>query len=191
MSEGAQIIAILLLVGVGVALIGLMLLSNARENRKRALQTGQRVTAEANEWIASIKQHDLLPVESSIILKADEAAYYEAPSALYETRAVRYSAGGGFRVAKGLYLGGARSLSAQEWTQIDVGTLTVTNQRLVFNGAKADRVVPLKKIVSANAASPSQVEVTTESRQKSMVFDASNPIILAAIFDGLCWWACL
>jgi hypothetical protein len=190
MNEVAQIITLLLFVGGGVALIGFMLLSNARENRKRALQTGQRLDAEAEEWLASIKQHDLLPVESSIILKADEAAYYEAPSALYETRAVRYSAGGGlgFRVAKGVYLGGggARSLSEQEWTQIDVGTLTVTNQRLVFNGAKADRVVPLKKIVSASTASLSQVEVTAEGRQKSMVLDAANPIILATIFDWLC-----
>lgn len=93
---------------------------------------------------------------------------------------VRYSAGGGFRVG---------SLSEQEWTQIDVGTLTVTNQRLVFSGAKADRVVPIKKLVSANVRGLSQVEVTAEGRQKSMVFDAANPMILATIFGSVCEFA--
>jgi hypothetical protein len=77
-------------------------------------------------------------------------------------------------------------LSEQEWNQVDAGMLTVTNKRLVFNGAKADRVVPLSKIVSANAASLSQVEVSAEGRQKSMMFDAVNPVILSTIFDLVC-----
>lgn len=62
MNEGVQIIAILLLVGVGI----LKLLSNARENRKSALQTGpsiteikaeialgQRLIAEGSEWFTA------------------------------------------------------------------------------------------------------------------------------------------
>jgi hypothetical protein len=189
-------IAVLLILGFLFTLLGYMLrsnyremLSNARENQKLALQTGQRLDAEAEEWIASMKERGLLTVESSIILKADEVAYYEAPSALYETGAVLYSTGGGlgFRVAEGVYLGGggARSLSEQEWTQLDAGMLTVTNTRLVFSGAKADRVVPLKKIVSANSASLSQVKVTAEDHQTSMLFDAANPVILANIVDLL------
>ena len=195
--KGGSIIALLLILGFLFALLGFMLLSNyremlsnARENQKLALQTGQRLDAEAEEWTKSITEHGLLSVESSIILKADKVAYYEAPSALYETCEVRYSTGGGlaFRVANGVYLGGggARSLSGQEWTQLDAGTLTVTNKRFVFNGAKADRVVPLERIVSANSASLSQVKVTDEGHQKSMVFDAANPVILANIVDLLC-----
>jgi hypothetical protein len=189
MNEGVQITAILLLVVVGI----LKLLSNARESRKSTLQTGpsindlkaelalgQRQLAEGSEWLTASKEHGLRSINSSIILKADEAAFYEAPSALYETRAVRYSAGSGFRVG---------SLSEQEWTQIDVGTLTVTNQRLVFNGAKADSVVPIKELLSANMKSLSKVEVTAEGLQKSMVFDAANPMILATIIGSVCEFA--
>jgi hypothetical protein len=173
-----------------VIAIGVGLILNQNGNRKRALQINEQLIAEAKAWLASVKESGLLPVKASIILKADEYAFYEAPSALYETRAVRYSTGGGvgFRVAKGVYVGGggARSLSEQEWNQVDAGTLTVTNKRLVFNGGKADRVVPLTKIVSANAVSLSQVEVSAEGRQKSMMFDGANPVILSTIFDFLC-----
>jgi hypothetical protein len=157
---------------------------------KRNLKTSERLIAEAQGWAASVKESGLLSISSSIILKNGEVAFYEAPSALYETRAVRYSTGGGlgFRVARGVYVGGgaSRSLSEQEWTQVDTGTLTVTNKRLVFNGARADRVVPIAKIVSASVASLSQVEVSAEGRQKSMMFDAANPIILSTIFDSVC-----
>jgi len=181
----------LIILGV-LMLIAVLVIAILSENgnRKRVLQTSERLIAEAKEWLASIKENGLLSIKSSIILKAGEYAFYEAPSALYETRAVRYSTGGGvgFRVAKGVYVGGggARSLSEQEWNQVDAGTLTVTNKRLVFNGAKADRVVPLTKIVSANAVSLSQVEVSAEGRQKSMMFDAANPVILSTMFDLVC-----
>ena len=180
---------IVLAIIAAAIIVGLVRYTDA--NRKRVEQLRQQLVNDAQEWIASVKEQGLLPIQnSSIILKTDERAYYEAPSSLYETRAVRYSTGGGvgFRVAKGVYVGGggSRSLSEQEWNQVDAGMLTVTNKRLVFNGAKADRVVPLSKIVSANAASLSQVEVSAEGRQKSMMFDAVNPVILSTIFDLVC-----
>jgi hypothetical protein len=124
-----------------------------------------------------------------MILKSDENAFYSASSALHETRAVRhYEAGhAGFRVAKGVYIGGTkgRSTSTQEWNKIDTGVLTVTNRRLVFDGVSEDRTVLLDKIVSVESDA-SSIQVSVDDRQKSMIFEASNPLILAAIIRICC-----
>jgi hypothetical protein len=84
----------------------------------------------------------------------------------------------GLRVAKGVWVGGTsgRSASTQEWTKIDVGSLTITNKRLLFDGAKEDRTVPLTKIISVHNTLTG-VEVSVEGCQKAMVFDAANPLI--------------
>jgi len=70
----------------------------------------------------------------------------------------------------------ARSASTQEWIKIDVGSLTITNKRLVFDGAKEDRTVPLTKIISVHNILTG-VEVSVEGREKAMVFDAANLLI--------------
>ncbi len=129
------------------------------------------------------------PVPARILLKPGETAFYSAPSILYETRAVRHYQSGsvGFRVAKGIYVGGSkgRSISSQEWSQIDAGTLTITNKRLIFDGGGADRTVALNKVLSAESRMDG-VEVSAESRQKSMVFAAENPLILATVIHICC-----
>jgi hypothetical protein len=128
-------------------------------------------------------------VPTDLILKSGESAFYSASSALYETRAVRQYQSGytGFRVAKGIYIGGSRgrSTSSQEWSKIDSGILTITNKRLIFDGGSADRSVALGKILAADSSLDS-VEVSVENRQKSMVFAAENPLVLAVIIRICC-----
>jgi hypothetical protein len=73
---------------------------------------------QARDFAASLQQNRALPiVQTDIILKPGENAFYSTPSTLYETRAVRsYQAGhSGVRVAKGMYIGGTtgRSISTQ------------------------------------------------------------------------------
>jgi hypothetical protein len=140
--------------------------------------------------MAGVEQSRALPiVTTNIILKSGESAFYSAPSALYETRAVRHYQSGhtGFRVARGIYIGSTsgRSVSNQEWSKIDTGRLTVTSKRLIFDGGSADRSVPLGKIVSVES-SLTGIEVSVEGRQKSMVFEAANPLILATIIRICC-----
>jgi hypothetical protein len=122
-------------------------------------------------------------------MKSGETAFYSAPSALYETIAVRHYQSGhtGFRVAKGVYLGGSsgRSISSQEWSKIDSGTLTVTSKRLIFDGGTADRNAALTKILSAESRIDG-VDVSVENRQKSMFFTAANPLVLATIIRICC-----
>jgi hypothetical protein len=156
-----------------------------REREQRALLFKQ-----ARDFAATVQQNRALPiVPTNIFLKPGESAFYSTPSALYETRAARhYQAGhSGFRVAKGVYVGGTsgRSTSTQQWAKLDTGLLTITNKRLVFDGGKEDRTVPLSKIVSVNC-SLTGIEVSVEGRQKTMVFDAANPLIASTIVRLCC-----
>jgi hypothetical protein len=123
-------------------------------------------------------------VPTNVLLDQGEVAIYSAQSTLHETRAVRYHVGGfvGFRVAKGIYIGGSsgRSLSEQEWDAIDDGQMTITTRRVVFDGTKQDRQVPLENIVAVDWTIKG-VELTVDGRQKSMVISTDNPVLAAAI----------
>lgn len=138
-------------------------------------------------FLAQAQQAGCLPtVQSSLNMKAGEIAVYDAPAKLYETRAVRHykSGGGSVRVAKGVWIhsGRGKSTSSQEWQQVDNGTLTVTNKRIVFVGEQGNRNAAIEKVLSVSA-SIRGAEVLTESKQKAMVFSAANPVWLATIID--------
>jgi hypothetical protein len=154
-------------------------------NVKQQGELKERLLIQARNFAADVQYKRALPtVPTNILLKPGEAAFYSSPSALYETRAVRqYQSGfSGFRIAKGVYVGGTsgRSTSTQQWAKIDGGVLTITNKRLVFDGGQQDRTVQLGKIVSVSC-SLTNIEVSVEGRQKTMVFEAANPLIASAI----------
>ena len=174
------IVAGILLLGVGIAV------SSAAANSRRR-EHHARLVAEAKEYIETAKAKNGLPtVSTKLFLKSGENAFYDAPCSLAETRAVRHYAGGrvGFRVAKGVWVGGSqgRGVSSQEWTEIDTGNLTVTNYRLVFDGVEQNRTVPMEKILSADPYNDG-LEVSVENRQKSMVFRVPNPFLVAIIIE--------
>jgi hypothetical protein len=149
-----------------------------------------RLLEQARDWAATVQQNHSLPtVETDIILKPGETAFYSTPSALYETRAMRsYQAGhSGFRVAKGVYIGGTsgRSISTQEWAKLDSGRLTITNKRLVFDGGRQDRTIPLNKVVSVHN-SLTEILVSVEGRQKTMALTVPNSLIASLIIRLCC-----
>ncbi len=93
---------------------------------------------------------------NAVLLKRGERAVAVIPGVtLKEPRSVRKTYGGGggpsIRIAKGVYFrtGGfaSQSESHEEIREIDSGTLTLTNRRMVFTGAKRTVNVPLGKIV--------------------------------------------
>jgi hypothetical protein len=163
--------------------------TSARRAKRRREQMAL-LFEQAREFAATVQQNHALPtVATNIMLKPGETAFYSIPSALYETRAIReYQAGhSGFRVAKGVYVGGTsgRSVSTQRWAQLDAGTLTITNKRLVFDGGSQDRTIPLNKVVSVHT-SPTEIILSVEGRQKTMVFDVANSLIASSIIKLCC-----
>lgn len=179
-----QLIAIIAGAAIGLAICYSLIKALERRLHWR------RIRADSDEYFALLDHSEGLPIiPTNILLQPTERSFYCAPSALYETRAVRYYQSGfaGFRVARGVWIGGSsgRSVSHQEWAKLDSGTLTVTNQRIVFDGGAQTRTVLLRKIVSVDSMRDS-VEVSVENRQKSMVFEAANPLILATIIRLAC-----
>ena len=143
--------------------------------------------SEAQVFADAVKTNRrLTSVNTKLFLKMDEKAYWEGATTLLETRAVRkYQSGStGFRVAKGVYVGGTKghSYSNEEWTKIADGTLTITNKRLVFNGDKSDRNVPLDKIINIDNHLDA-ISVSSENRQKTMVFMLNNPAITSMVLS--------
>jgi hypothetical protein len=177
-------IALVLLVGGGIAIF-----TKAR-SRAANKALDEKLTAELNVYVEAAKQANKLPtVSTQVFLKAGESAFYDCPSSLYETRAVRqYQAGHvGFRVAKGVWVGGTQgqSVSNQEWSKIDDGTFTITNMRVIFDGTKGSRNIVLGKIISVQSFLDG-LELAVENRQKNLMLTAPNPYIAAGIIRYLC-----
>ena len=170
--------AILAVVGLAV---GIGKYSEAQERKRK--EAAEAYTNAARQFVARVTQQGgLRPVGSSLMLKKDEHPFLCERVKLYETRAVRQGSMVGFRVVKGVWVGQSTSHSTQEMSFIDDGTLTVTNQRLVFDGGQTSRSVALEKILSVHP-SLDAAEISAEGRQKSMVLTVSNGLILGAIIE--------
>lgn len=146
-----------------------------------------RLIQEANEFLTALKQNGgLKPVAADLMMKPNEKAYLqESRIVLKETRAVRKSSGSaaGFRIAKGVYIGKTRGTSHSEQVlqDIDRGTLVLTNQRLVFDGATENRVIKLDKVLSVQMYRDA-IEVSLDGRAKSIFFTVNNPYIWSTVF---------
>ena len=158
-------IAAVIIIALIAACVWTAMAQAAKERERRAL-----LVWEARQFMEDIKERRaLLVVTTGINLKDGENAFYSEESELYETRAVRVD----------------ESVSRQRWTRIDAGTLTLTNKRLIFDGNSANRTMILSKVISA-VPNVNGVEVSVENRQKSMVFDAESPLILASLIRICC-----
>ena len=133
------------------------------------------------EAVISEAPKTLKEINTSLMLKKGEVAYFDISSTLSETRAERtnQSVFVGKR-QKNIFFGGSqgRSKSQQVLTEIDNGRLILTNKRLVFDGKKTNRTIKLNKLISveeeSNFFSSDQLEISAESRKKSMYFSVED-----------------
>lgn len=139
------------------------------------------VLVEAKRFFDGVTQRkSLVPVSTTAFLRPKEKALFASHALLWESRSVREFESGfaGFRIARGVYVGGSkgRSVSRSELQQIDDGTLTITNERVIFDGSHSDRVITIEKLLGIELYSDA-VELSLEGRQKSLYFCVSNPPI--------------
>jgi hypothetical protein len=142
---------------------------------------------DAAKYIATVKLNKKLPtVKTTIFLDEGESSFLDEPAQLSETRAVRQSTGSGvgFRVMKGVYVGGysGRSESHKEWRRLDRGRLILTNKKIIYNGSTENRILLLKDLISVNILSYG-IELATQKRTKSSLFSVQNPYIWRAAIN--------
>ncbi|OFZ67736.1 MAG: hypothetical protein A2V79_02640 [Betaproteobacteria bacterium RBG_16_56_24] len=157
-----------------------------RSKAKKSAQLKESIYGEAEAFLERVKQNrGIAPCSSPILLKENERCFFEDASELSETRSVRQfkSGSAGVRVAKGVYIGATKgkSVGTQEWAKLDAGRLTVTNKRIVFTGTKESRSLDLRKLVSVEPGGFHAICVSVENRQKAMVFQCRNSLVLVTI----------
>jgi hypothetical protein len=145
-----------------------------------------RLIAEGNAYIDGVKANKALPIVSStLMLDTNEKVILEESSSLFEPRSVRTNSGTGSRVRiiKGFSVGSYRgtSESHMEWRCLDTGTLSLTNQRIIFRGNKENRTIKLEKVMSINATLES-LEIAIDGKAKSVSFSVKNPYIWGGAF---------
>ncbi len=114
-----------------------------------------------------------LAVPVSIPLDADEVGIHETRGVvLFEARTSRIYGGG--RVMRGVYIGASDPVEMLR--QIDTGTLTCTNRRLVFVGDLATRSVKLRDLVSVKPVG-NCIEVARNGNGKVETYQVDNPLI--------------
>ncbi len=135
---------------------------------------------------------DLRVESNAVLLKRGERAVAVIPGVtLKEPRSVRKTYGGGggpsIRIAKGVYFrtGGfaSRSESHEEIKEIDSGTLTLTNRRLVFTGRKRTVNVPLGKIVGMEPYRDA-VAINRDGKQRTEYYTGIDNVHLTIHVDG-------
>lgn len=169
------ILIIVIIISIALLILGWRFINIHNEKIK------QNLINEAEVYVKQIlKSKSLEPIPPKIILKNDEFAFLQTECSLKETRSIRYYQSGhtGIRIAKRFYFGSSSGTSHSEevFRNIDFGTLTLTNKRLVFSGSSTSRNIQISKIISVTSFIY-EIEIASESRQKNMVFNVSNPFI--------------
>lgn len=119
-----------------------------------------------------------------IVLEKDENVYYSESAALLEERVGRsYSTGyAGVRVSKGVFLGGSQGQSEPTHSvkQLDAGSLSITNSKLLFRGSFKNIQILPKEIISLNFGKD-YIAVGVKNREKLRYFtvdDGLRPYVL-------------
>lgn len=161
-------------------IVGAYQIVQNEKHKKQQAQLDRWNDKRYREWHVRVRQMGCIqPVPCSLMLKRGEECLYVAHDVtLYEVRAVRHSthAFGSMPLGKtGIRIGQGTSTSrsTDEWTPIAVGELYVTNKQVYFDGNMQDRKIPLGKIATIKA-DYSAVEVSSDTRQKSMIFMNCN-----------------
>lgn len=150
--------------------------------RARRRARVKRLKDEAINFFNEIERTGTLTRPATqLMLQKGEVAIFDEKSILSESRAYRLYGGAGTRVG-GVYVGGGVSESQQRLKRIDEGILTLTNERLIFDGSLENRTLALSDILSVNPWLDA-IEVSIRRRAKSQVFSASNPFIWTMLIE--------
>jgi hypothetical protein len=143
--------------------------------------------------LAQVENGQLPDVQSPLILQRGERCHARFTCALHEmrtvTKAVSYHGPAGrIRIMKGLswrygYVNVNR-ITKEELKLIDTGELLVTNKRLLFNGAKRNTNVPLKRVVHFTMYKDG-VQIEKDSGRDQFFIGSGDIELLGLILEGV------
>lgn len=133
-----------------------------------------------------------IQVGSTLLLKPGESALFEAPVALLKevidrefrggSRGVSIPIGGGVRFRTGAVRGHVVTIGSH-WANADTGTLTVTDQRVVYHGGRKTLEFPFAKLATLNIYTDA-IDLGVTSRQSTSSFRATDPELLAGMIHA-------
>jgi len=140
--------------------------------QERILEESHLSRESFNETIDTAKQ--------KLSLKKDEHIIYHDFTLYSEPRAIREYVRGfsGFRIAKGVYIGGGRGRaeSHEELRVLDYGTLTITNKRLIFMGKFKGHNIKHDHISFVDVHTDG-IQIGKTGRQRTMYFSSESGLL--------------
>jgi hypothetical protein len=135
---------------------------------------------------ADLLSNGLRPIQTSLVLKRDEVAALETEARLcrYRTRTQYVGGSQGISIPLGhgfrYRISGFKSTPVQveSLNTVDSGKLIVTNQRLVFLGAKRDVSTPISKLLQIEGFS-NALGIGREGKETRDIYVVSNPAYVA------------
>jgi hypothetical protein len=127
--------------------------------------------------------------ETTLILKKDEAALWDEPASLLKevtdrefragSQGLSIPIGGGVRYRVGQTRGHVVTIGTH-WATADTGTLTLTDDRIVYHGARKTLEFPFKKLATLNVYSDA-IDLGVTSRQTTPSFRLADPTFVAGM----------
>lgn len=128
-------------------------------------------------------------VETTLLLKDDETALVEEPAGLLKevarrefrggTRGISIPLGHGVRYRTGAVRGHVETIGT-EWQVADTGTLTVTDQRIVYHGGRKTLEFQFSKLAALQAYSDA-IDLGVTNRQATSSFRVMNPPVMVGL----------
>lgn len=160
--------------------------------KPRELESQQKRDLEKFVQQVSRGEIQLNPMDSPVILKKNEYAYFSIPNvnldeAIDGLASQRTGEGPSFMVTTGSYTASSIRQS-QRYSNINVktldkGTLVITNKRLVFLGSKKSVNINLNKIISIEAFE-NGISIHRENKQKIEYFVGTNKTSIQITIGG-------
>ena len=119
-------------------------------------------------------------VDLTVTTKKGEFGLINERANLYEMRAHRTSVGVSFRVAKGVYVGKRAYVPKQHLDRTGVGTVTLTNQRLLFVSGGRTVAIQIGDIIAAQAGGNS-LQIHSQKRQRPVVLEFPSAQLAALL----------
>jgi hypothetical protein len=163
-----------------LVIIGIVIVVWIIVKRHGKTQTDNNLT-ELCDYFDSVNATRAFPTVglNTVTAKKGEFGLINERATLYEMRTHRQSVGMSVRVAKGVYVGKRAYVSKEHLDRTSVGTLKLTNQRLLFVGEQTI-IVQLGNIISAQAGGD-HLQIHSKKRQRPVVIQFTSAQLAALL----------